>query len=108
MHEAGHIAIAPPKIRTRLQDDVTQFGQGPAEELAAIGWSWAALTHLNIPPEVVFHQEGYQGGSQNYIEAFSNSSGFGHPLLTFWGMCYHCDDPKGGFPSMLCWLRPED
>lgn len=105
LHEAGHIAVTTTEQRILLQSNVRTSGHGPAEEMAAIAWSWAALKHLNLPPEFVFHSEGYKGSSEAYISAFSTAGGFGHPLLSWYGMC----EPAGtqtGYPQMKLWLRP--
>lgn len=106
LHEAGHIAVMPQATRHLLNDNVNESaGQGPAEEMAAIAWSWAALQQLQLPPEFLFHAQGYQGGSASYIEAFTTGGGFGHPLLSWYGMC----EPAGtefGYPQMKLWLRP--
>lgn len=96
----------PQATRYLLNDNVNESaGQGPAEEMAAIAWSWAALQQLQLPPEFLFHAQGYQGGSASYIEAFTTGGGFGHPLLSWYGMC----EPAGtevGYPQMKLWLRP--
>ena len=54
--------------------------------MAAIAWSWAALVHLRLDPAVVFHQEGYRGGSQSLIENFSMGRFVGVPMLRWMGM----------------------
>ena len=104
LHEAGHIAVTPAAERIDLSGDVHKCGHGPAEEMAAIAWSWAACMEIGLEAEVLFHNDGYKGGSKNYIEAFTNSSGFGHPLLTFWGMCQP-EQQNDGYPIMEKWLR---
>lgn len=105
LHEAGHIAVTPSAGRAELQADVRQSGHGPADEMAAIAWSWAALLHLKLPPEFLFHSEGYKGSSEAYIATFSSGGGFGHPLLSWYGMC---EQPSAadGYPQMKLWLRP--
>ncbi|MCS4306613.1 hypothetical protein M2404_000936 [Rheinheimera pacifica] len=106
LHEAGHIAVMPAASRHLLQEDVRKSaGQGPAEEMAAIAWSWAALTALQLPPEFLFHPAGYKGGSAAYITAFSEQGGFGHPLLSWYGLCQPAGQ-AGGYPQMQRWLRP--
>lgn len=106
LHEAGHIAVMPEASRHLLNDNVNESAnQGPAEEMAAIAWSWAALQHLNLPPEFLFHPDGYKGGSESYIEAFSTGSGFGHPMLSWYGMCKPAGT-EAGYPLMNLWLRP--
>jgi hypothetical protein len=37
----------------------------PGEEMAAIAWSYAACVHLGLEPTVVFHSDGYKGGSES-------------------------------------------
>ncbi|WP_127019538.1 hypothetical protein [Rheinheimera mangrovi] len=106
LHEAGHIAVMPGASRHLLQDNVNlSAGQGPAEEMAAIAWSWAALIYLNLPPEFLFHADGYKGGSKSYITAFSSEGGFGYPLLHWYGMCEQ-PGAEDGYPQMKQWLRP--
>lgn len=108
LHEAGHLAIVGPEKRRRMGSDA---GIKMHEEMAAIAWSWAALTHLRIAPSVVFHADGYKGGSQSLIDAFSNRCGPGIPILARMGLC---SDPNAGvdaihnnlpeFPTMTRWL----
>lgn len=105
LHEAGHIAVTTSAKRAELQADVRQSGHGPADEMAAIAWSWAALLYLKLPPEFLFHSEGYKGGSEAYIAAFSSGKGFGHPLLSWYGMCKAAGS-EAGYPQMKLWLRP--
>ncbi|MBU0912067.1 MAG: hypothetical protein KKF22_05970 [Gammaproteobacteria bacterium] len=105
LHEAGHIAVTTSAKRAELQADVRQSGHGPAEEMAAIAWSWAALQYLKLPPEFLFHSDGYKGGSDAYIAAFTTGKGFGHPLLSWYGMC-ETADTTNGYPQMKLWLRP--
>ena len=75
----------------------------------AIAWSWAALVHLELDPEVVFHPAGYKGWSQTIIENFSQGRYFGVPMLQWLGMTA---DEQGAedlgvapFPHMIKWLR---
>ncbi|RRJ18408.1 hypothetical protein EIK76_17310 [Rheinheimera mesophila] len=106
LHEAGHIAVVPSAKRHLLNDNVNESAnQGPAEEMAAIAWSWAALQHLKLPPQFLFHPAGYKGGSDSYIEAFTTGGGFGHPMLSWYGMC-HPAGTEAGYPQMQLWLRP--
>lgn len=105
LHEAGHIAVTTFTKRSKLQADVRKSGHGPAEEMAAIAWSWAALQHLKLPPQFLFHPAGYKGGSDSYIEAFTTGSGFGHPMLSWYGMC-KAAGTEAGYPQMHLWLRP--
>ena len=64
LHEAGHLAVCSPDRRASIQGDA---GPDPAEEMMAIAWSYAALVYLQLDPAVVFHAEGYRGGSDGLI-----------------------------------------
>ncbi|WP_440053746.1 hypothetical protein ACSLBF_12700 [Pseudoalteromonas sp. T1lg65] len=111
LHEAGHYAVMDPKFRGKVYGDVYREGlkQGRSkqimqgEEMAAIAWSVAAIREIGLPLDVIFHEHGYRGASQSYIEAFSNGEGFGSPLLRVWQMS--CE--KRGFPHMARWIRTE-
>ncbi len=106
LHEAGHLAVAPAAERNSLTGDIDR---GAGEEMMAIAWSWAALTHLRLPPACVFHAEGYRGGSQSIIENFNAGRFFGVPMLQWTGMTL--EPPQAlarglaPFPHMLKWLR---
>jgi len=111
LHEAGHLAIFSKETRTKITDSVvvSEATQG-GEEMAAIAWSWAALTHLNIAPEIVFHPEGYKNDSENIIANFSQKQYFGVPTLAHKGLCIDGKSPLNAnekeenvFPKMLKW-----
>jgi hypothetical protein len=53
LHEAAHLALAPTNRRAALSGDT---GNDGGEELGSLAWSWAALVHLGLDPEVVFHR----------------------------------------------------
>ena len=53
LHEAGHLAVATPQGRAGMDRDA---GKDAAEEMMAIGWSYAAALHLGLDPAVVFHE----------------------------------------------------
>lgn len=105
LHEAGHVAVTAPAERARASSVDTD----PGFEMAAIAWSWAALQHLGMPPEIVFHEHGYRGWSRSIITAFQTSTGFGVPLLEWLGMTATGSraDAAGlrPFPHMLRWVR---
>ncbi len=113
LHEAGHIAVLLPHDRRQAQSPDKLFGDvdPAAAEMAAIAWSWAALQHLQIPPEVVFHEHGYKGGSSNIIENFSAGRYFAVPYLQWLGMTAEPKHPVPAseytYPKMKHWLRPE-
>jgi hypothetical protein len=96
LHEAGHIAVTEPARRPVL----CEVSDDPGEEMAAIAWSWAAAAELALDPVLVFHADGYRGGSATIIEAFASRRWFGVPLLACWGMT-----EESLFPRMIRWLR---
>jgi hypothetical protein len=102
LHEAGHIAVADPELRTMMSD----VDPDPGEEMAAIAWSVAAANACNIPLPVLFHPAGYKGGSESLIENFSEGRTFGVPLLAWWGMTKERgEEGDMVFPAMKRWLR---
>jgi hypothetical protein len=96
LHEAGHLAVMPPERRTSIEGDT---GSDGGEELAAIAWSYAAALHLDLPPEVVFHPDGYRGGADSIVENFAGHRYFGVPFLKWIGLTG--DD----YPRMVRWVR---
>lgn len=104
LHEAGHIAVLKEEVREVVTspDVWGDLGEENAE-VAAIAWSWAAADYLNIPPEVVFHDEGYRGGADSIIDRFSKKNYVGVDLLQDMGMT---TSGNNGFPEMKHWLRP--
>lgn len=105
VHEAGHVAVTAPEQRSQS----TLIDPDPGLEMAAIAWSWAALRAMNLPPEVVFHERGYKGGSRAIIEAFETGPAFGVPILEWLGMTKTQRHAVAAgvppFPHMLRWLR---
>jgi hypothetical protein len=83
-------------------------GPDAGAEMAAIAWSYAAALHIGLPPEVVFHPNGYRAGASSILENFSQRRFFGVPLLQCYGLT---TDPSGKFPgetmypNMSAWLR---
>lgn len=108
LHEAGHLAIITPAIRKTLTDTVVYDAQMQGgEEMGAIAWSWAALKHLDLEPEILFHPEGYKGSSDSLIENFSEGRYLGVPILQWKGLAF---EPKlarennaPAFPAMVKW-----
>ena len=107
LHEAGHLAVVPPDRRAAFHRNV---GDDPAEEMMAIAWSYAAALHLEIDLAVLFHQDGYRGGSEAILAAFQPGPGFGTPMLDYVGMAHAGTRPfppgAKPFPAMIRWLRP--
>jgi len=106
LHEAGHLAVKTPAERRHASSDM---GSDPAEEMMAIAWSYAALLQLQLAPDVVFHAEGYRGGSKSIIENFGAGQYFGVPMLQWLGLCHDEKRAKelgtAPFPKMARWLR---
>lgn len=106
LHEAGHLAVAPGPERRSLDNDVSKDA---GDEMATLAWSWAALTHLGLAPEVVFHPDGYKGESAWLIEMFTGGGELGVPLLQWMGMTAERGNADGlgmrPFPAMTKWLR---
>ncbi|MGZ8174167.1 hypothetical protein [Methylobacter sp.] len=106
LHEAGHLAVMEGVQRNILYNDVSK---NAGDEIAVLAWSWAALVHLNLPPEVVFHPDGYKGESDWLIDIFSNGSNLGVPLLQWMGLTAEPSKAEKlgwkAFPQMQRWLR---
>jgi len=104
LHEAGHIAVTDPAER-----NAPALSPTPGDEMATLAWSYAALTHLALSPEIVFHPDGYKGGSQALIDAFARDGNLGVPLLQYYGMTAEtrraAERGVPPFPHMLRWLR---
>ena len=106
LHEAGHLAVMTPARRAKCGVDATK---NMGEEIGAICWSYAALTHLGLDPAVVFHPDGYKGSSQSFIDDFREGRFVGVPLLQWMGMTL---DERAAreqnlppYPYMQHWLR---
>jgi len=104
LHEAGHIAVADPAERK-----ASTLTPTPGDEIATLAWSYAALRHLELDPAIVFHPDGYKGGSQSLIDAFSAGGSPGVPLLQYYGLTvepkYAAERGVAPYPHMLNWLR---
>lgn len=109
LHEAGHLAVLLPDDRKNANDDnVSGDLQDGGAEMAAIAWSWAAIKHLNIPPDIVFHEHGYKGASENLIDNFQEGRTLGVPLLQWFGLTSERGDGMTNrvvFPEMVSWVR---
>jgi hypothetical protein len=104
LHEAGHLAVADPAER-----NAPTLAPTAGDELTSIAWSYAALRHLALEPEIVFHPDGYKGGSASIVENFTQGRYFGVPLLQLYGMTLepHFAAERGvePYPHMLRWIR---
>jgi hypothetical protein len=102
LHEAGHIAVTEERLRPLIgTEEMDNDWPSLGDEIAAILWSYAALSHLNLDPKVVFHPDGYKGASDWFIEQFNNKNYMGLPLLEWMGLCLE----KEKFPIMDKWTR---
>jgi hypothetical protein len=104
LHEAGHIAVTDPALRPTL----CEASQDPGEEMAAIAWSWAAARVIGLDPHLLFHADGYRGGSSALIENFSKGRYIGVPMLHYFGMTvepHRAVDEGEAYPAMRRWLR---
>ena len=105
LHEAGHLAVTPSAERARADGNLNVGG---GEEMAAIGWSYAAALHLGIDPAIVFHSHGYHEGSESLLENFQAGRYLGVPLLQWMGLTLDAKAAaRGGeaYPKMIRWLR---
>jgi hypothetical protein len=107
LHEAAHIALAPPERR------LSDFGfveEASGEELTTIAWCWAALLELDLQPEDVFHDSAYQrGDSPMIIDCARRGIYIGFPLLQTWEMAFDQENARRRnvkpFPHMMKWVR---
>lgn len=110
LHEAGHIALMTPEERLLASDNLVDHI--PAHvldgyELSAIAWSYAAAAHLNMPVELLFHQDGYKNDSTMLIQNYSSGNYLFTPLLKYYGLCQlsGADEALKCYPTMDKWLR---
>jgi hypothetical protein len=110
LHEAGHLAVMPLRIRKEMSDDLGMDPIHHSGELMAIAWSYAACVHMNIDPHIVFHEHGYKGGGANIAENFAQGRYFGVPMLAWQEMTTEPINADGGpaFPHMKNWLCMTD
>lgn len=104
LHEAGHLALILPEDRVKATGDL-EPGEGMdinSLEPGAILWSYLAVKHLSIEPKVVFHDAGYKGASDWYIENFESGNYIALPLLEWMGIC---EGNGNSIPKIKQWLR---
>jgi hypothetical protein len=109
LHEAGHIALMTPDQRKNLSGSLEGQNDAEATEMAVIAWTYAACLKIGINPNVVFHPDGYKGGSESILENFSNGRYFGVPILEWYGMTERIDNTQKinalAYPKMRTWMR---
>ncbi|MGZ5052181.1 MAG: hypothetical protein ACXWF8_12790 [Methylobacter sp.] len=110
LHEAGHIAMVPSRLRHYATDNVGKIDEiGHSYELEAIAWSWAAAVALGIDPAILFHNKGYKGGAQGLLFNFQLGVYIGIQGIEDAGMAY--SERKAAelgvrpFPVMQKWMR---
>lgn len=105
LHEAGHIALIPGNRRSLLCGNASEQGfTDGGEEIAVMLWSYAAAISAEIPPDLIFHSNGYNGQSQWLLDNYQVGIYIGLPLLQWMDLC-HRDGQFPEFPSMIKWLR---
>ena len=110
LHEAGHLAVTPASER-KLVGTKAMPEEWPTQgdEIVAILWSYAALCHLELPLDFVFHPHGYKNCSDWFISNFSSGNYIGLPLLEWQGLTLSKksaeEEGKKAFPIMQKWLR---
>lgn len=109
LHEAGHLAVAPERLRSQLGGEVLLPDTNlDAIESQAIAWSYAASLHLGLDPKLVFHEGGYKGQSEGLLSNFRFGVFLGVNGLEEAGMTVTEKPAPDGvppFPHMLKWLR---
>lgn len=101
LHEAGHIAVTPSNERLLIgSENMSKDWPSQGDEIATMLWSYAALKHLDLPIEYVFHPNGYKNQSGWIIENFNSGNYIGLPLLEWMGLT-----DQNSFPKMNKWLR---
>ena len=110
LHEAGHLAIAPASLRSLLSGEVVIPGANmTAVEAYATAWAYAAITHLELEPKVLFHEGGYQGKSEQLIFSYGmgcypGANGLEAARMTATGTAAR-ESGVAPYPNMLKWLR---
>ena len=109
LHEAGHLATMPPEVRETTSGNLPDTEKNRGGELMALAWSYAACIHLGLDPSVVFHADGYRGGSQSIIENFTEGRYIGVFGLEWRGMAYDKKRAKEfnarPYPHMISWVK---
>lgn len=110
LHEAGHLAVTTPAERNVAgTEQMAPEWPTQGEEIAAMLWSYAAVKHIELPVEFVFHPNGYKDNSEWLISNFDSENYIGLPLLEWAGLAYGKEralkEGKQAFPVMTKWLR---
>lgn len=105
LHEAGHLAVMTPARR----NEEFPHSSDPAEEMAAMAWSYAAAMHIGIAPEIVFHEQGYRGHAASLLDGYRRGTFNGQPILWWLGLTTpELPGSPSIYPKMLHWIRERD
>lgn len=110
LHEAGHLAVTTAEDRNKIGTlEMATDWPSQGEEIGAMLWSFAASQYLEIPLEIVFHDNGYKGSSHWLMESYENETYIGLPYLEWCGLTVSNEKAKAqnvkAFPHMIKWLR---
>lgn len=107
LHEAGHIALMTTTQREKLSGALEGQNDAEANEMAVIAWTYAACLEVGIDPSIVFHPDGYKGGSESILENFGQGRYFGVPILQWYGMTNErlSENNTLVYPKMVSWIR---
>jgi hypothetical protein len=110
LHEAGHLAVTTASERELVGTEVMpKDWPTQGDEIGAILWSYAAIYHLELPLEFVFHPNGYKNNSDWFISNFNSGNYIGLPFLEWAGLSLSTNratiEGKKAFPVMQKWLR---
>ena len=109
LHEAGHLAVVPAALRASMDDALAELPPVPhGGEIEATAWAWAALQHLGLPSDVLFHEGGYHGRSQGLRTTFELGVYLGAAGLVSAGLAATPAQAWAGaapYPHLMAWLR---
>lgn len=110
LHEAAHIAVIKPEERLHMDGVLeTNTDKSAGEEMMALAWSYAAAVHINLDPNILFHEHGYKGQAQELVYNYRNGVYIGLPMLQWVGLAadYNKANELGiePYPKMIKWLR---
>lgn len=109
LHEAGHLAVVPAALRATMDDALAELPPVPhGGEIEATAWAWAALQHLGLPSDVLFHDGGYHGRAQGLRTTFELGVYLGAAGLVSAGLAATPAQASAGsapYPHLLAWLR---
>jgi hypothetical protein len=110
LHEAGHLAVTTASERKLVGTEaISKDWPTQGDEIGAILWSYAAINHLELSLEFVFHPNGYKNNSDWFISNFNSGNYIGLPFLEWAGLTLSENraiaEGKKAFPVMQKWLR---